>query len=188
MSNRTVGPPATPRPRSAAAAPACGQLVVKAPEVERLALPPAELGEGAIRCDRRRCLWWVDVGRSELHRFDPANGRNERRRMPGHVGCATLTEGDDLIVVLPGGLHRFSPDTGELEHLADLPGEQEENCPNDGAVSRSGRFHIGTMSMEDRSCPNGRLHVLDGARVTCWLTGLHVANGLAFSPIERVGV
>lgn len=148
-------------------------------------LPRAEVGEGIVWCDRSRRLWWVDIGRSQLHRSDPDSGSDECWDMPGKIGCLALTEGPEVVVALTGGIHRFDPDSGDLTHLSDLAGEPSGNRPNDGAVSRAGRFYVGTMPLEDRHRPVGNLHMFDGRKAALLLDGLHVSNGLAFSPDDR---
>ncbi len=145
-------------------------------------LPKAELGEGIVWCDRISRLWWVDIDRSILHCSDPETGDGQCWNMPSHIGCLGLTDSNRILVALSCGLHLFDPQTETLEHLVDLPGEASGNRPNDGAVSRAGRFYVGTIPLGDRSTALGNLYVFDGEKAERIADGLHIANGLAFSP------
>ena len=63
----------------------------------------------------------------------------------------------------------------------DLP----DNRFNDGTTDRQGRFWAGTMPMTG-SAPSGRLYRLDpDLSWHAWYDGIHVTNGLAFSPDGR---
>ncbi|MCF6443538.1 SMP-30/gluconolactonase/LRE family protein [Nereida sp. MMG025] len=154
-------------------------------KVDILPLPKMNVGEGIIWCDRKQCLWWVDIGRDQVWRYAPETGEAQSWPMPDKPGCLALTEGDDILVALTGGLHRFDPKTGTLAFVAPFKSFPEGHRPNDGAVSRAGRFYIGSTALGNRSAPNARLCVFDGHDIDDLMGGLHVSNGLAFSPDDR---
>ena len=160
-------------------------LAMKKIEIHALPVPRAEVGEGTIWCDRTQALWWVDIGRSTLHRYGPNTERHDEWQMPAKIGCLALTEDTTVIVARADGLFRFDPVDASMSHLCDLPGDPVGNRPNDGAVSRSGRFYLGTIPLGDRSMPCSHLFTYDGKSVAHLFGGLHVANGLAFSPDDR---
>ncbi|PRY22195.1 sugar lactone lactonase YvrE [Aliiruegeria haliotis] len=155
------------------------------PEIDILPLTPNAVGEGILWCEHSQSLWWVDIRAPSLHRFWPETGRSEHWEMPQTIGCLALTEATGIIVALKAGLHLFDPESGALSLLTSLAGEPPGNRPNDGAVSRSGRFFVGTMPEHDRSKPTGQVHRLDGTVARPLLGGLHITNGLAFSPDDR---
>ena len=146
----------------------------------------AQVGEGAIWDDRRACLWWVDIVGKTINAFDPATGANRAWRVSEMPGCLALTHGTALIVALEHRLARFDPETGNLETITVFEDDLPDNRANDGAVCRKGRFHFGTMSRTRRDQADGRLWQFDGAhRARMLQGGIHVTNGLAFSPENR---
>lgn len=100
------------------------------------------------------------------------------------VGPLALTDAGRMILGLKSGFAHFSPADGRVTHLAAPEPERPANRLNDGAVSRGGRFFAASMADPPEN-PNAALHRLDGARTTRLLDGLHVGNGLAFSPDDR---
>ncbi|MGB6228646.1 MAG: SMP-30/gluconolactonase/LRE family protein [Litorimonas sp.] len=155
-------------------------------EVCLLDLPPCEVGEGIVWCDRRQMLWWVDIGASRVHSHAPATGATAHWDMPDKPGCLALTEGDEVVVALADGLHLLDPASSDLRLLTSFPDMPLGHRPNDGAVSRSGRFYVGTVALVDRSKPDGVLYVFDPHRgVRRLFGGIHVSNGLVFSPDDR---
>ena len=147
----------------------------------------AEVGEGAVWCPLEHCLWWCDIPVGDIHRFDPASGRDTIFHLPAPVGCFALRSGGGLVVPLGSGLYGF-----DLVHgLSELWHDYEPNRPghrsNDGTTDRVGRFWFGTMSIAGPSLvPEGSLYRVDRQRIAVpVLDGLHTQNGLAFSPDGR---
>lgn len=146
----------------------------------------AATGESPVWCARRGLLWWVDIAPGVLHAYDPVQGTDQTWQFGQPLGCLALTTGDDLVLALRDGLHRFSPETGALHLIAAPEAHLPLNRPNDGAMSRDGRFFFGTMQMQPDGVPHGTLYRLDpDGQVVTLLDGLHVPNGLAVSPDNR---
>ena len=158
------------------------------PSIEVALAARAEAGEGAVWCDRRQVVWWVDIQGKTVNAFHPAAGENRAWPVGETPGCLALTDGEELILGTKSGLAVFCPATGEVRRLAALEPDLPDNRANDGAVSRDGRFFVGSTAVrpEDRATPGGNLHRLDpDGRIFRVLGGLHVANGIAFSPDNR---
>src|SRR6188768_3919817 len=64
----------------------------------------ADLGEGPRWHGGERLLYWVDINRNELHRFDPATGRDESRRFDQPVGCFAFREPGGFLLAMKDGL------------------------------------------------------------------------------------
>lgn len=146
------------------------------------------VGESPLWCDRTQCLWWVDIRGPSIQRLTIGSGAFRRWRLDEPVGCIALTEGAHLVVGLKSGFALFDPADGTVAPLAAPEAARPGNRLNDGAVSRGGRFFAASVAgPPDR--PFGALHRLDlhgGQRAVATLvTGLHVGNGLAFSPDDR---
>ncbi|MGY6704633.1 SMP-30/gluconolactonase/LRE family protein [Roseinatronobacter sp.] len=147
----------------------------------------AETGESPVWCIRRQLLFWVDIGAGVLYAHDPAQGQNQSWQFDQPLGCIALTAGDDLLLALRDGLFRFNPHNDALALIATPEAHLPQNRPNDGAMSRDGRFFFGTMRMQPDGQPHGTLYRLDpDGSVSALLEGLHVPNGLAVSADNRV--
>src|SRR3546814_18454689 len=62
----------------------------------------SHLGEGPRWHSEEKRLYWVDIGRNELHSFDPVTGHDESRAFATPIGCFS-----------------FMPDTGRLLSMKD---------------------------------------------------------------------
>lgn len=145
----------------------------------------ALLGEGPLWDAADRALYWVDIKRREIHRFDPANGRDEKWSTPEDVGSLALRERGGLVVALTSGFHFFDPATGEIVPIAKPEPDRATNRFNDGKPDRQGRFWAG--SMDDReAAPTGALYRLD-ADLSCTrlVDGVVCSNALCWSPDSR---
>jgi len=147
----------------------------------------AQVGEGAVWDDQRKCLWWVDIRGESVNALDPATGSNSVWTCDGMPGCLALTKTGTLLVAIEGALHHFSPETGWASTEMTFDADRPDNRANDGAVCRAGRFHVGTMSRSNRHLPEGRLWQIGATASSAQrlIEGLHVSNGLAFSPDNR---
>lgn len=145
----------------------------------------ALLGEGPLWDAADRALHWVDIKRREIHRFDPATGRDEKWSTPEDVGSLALRERGGLVVALTSGFHFFDPATGEIVPIAKPELDRATNRFNDGKPDRQGRFWAG--SMDDReAAPTGALYRLD-ADLSCTrlVDGVVCSNALCWSPDSR---
>ena len=145
----------------------------------------AELGEGPVWDPQDGVLYWVSIKAQEIHRFDPATGRDDCWRTPSDVGSLALRSAGGMLVALRSGFFFFDPPdrfTPVSEPEAGFP----DNRLNDGKTDRQGRFWAGSLHDSDESVPSGSLYRLDGD-LTCrrMLDGIHASNGLAFSPDGR---
>jgi L-arabinonolactonase len=142
----------------------------------------AILGEGPLWDVQDQALWWVDIKRREIHRFDPASGRDRYWPSPEEVGSLAVRETGGLVVAMRSGFHFFDPATGSFEAIADPEADRPENRFNDGKPDRRGRFWAGTMH-DPETRASGALYRLDPD--LSWhrmVEGVTVSNGLAWSP------
>jgi sugar lactone lactonase YvrE len=84
-----------------------------------------------------------------------------------------------------GGFHLFDPDRGITATLGTPEPDKPGNRFNDCKCDRAGRFFAGTMAL-NAGPGQGTLWRLDpDGRMTAVETGLHVSNGLGWSPDDR---
>lgn len=145
----------------------------------------AELGEGPVWVERDQALWFTDIKRQKVHRFDPASGDRRSWSAPEQVGFVLPADSGGFIAGLQSGLHRFDPSAGEFETLAEVEPDRPGNRLNDGTVDPSGRLWFGTMDSGERD-KTGAFYRFHGGRLSeTGLTGISITNGPAVSPDGR---
>ena len=70
----------------------------------------AVLGEGPVW--HAAALWFVDIKRQRIYRFDPADSALREWDAPGEVGWVLPHATGGMIVGLASGLHSFDPVSG----------------------------------------------------------------------------
>jgi L-arabinonolactonase len=144
------------------------------------------LGEGGVWRHDEAVLYWVDIKRPAVFRFDPTHGQTGHWPMPTPVGCVAPTRsGTQLLFADADGFGFLDLTTGQIQHIADPEGELPHNRFNDGKVDRAGRFWAGTL--DDRCAePTGSLYRLDAqGTVHRMAKGFLCANGIGWSPDNR---
>lgn len=142
------------------------------------------LGECPLWNEREQALYWVDIRRPAIRRFDYASGRIDSWAMPDLVGSIAFCEGRRLLVALPDRIALFDLDSGTLEPFIAAP-RIDGHRFNDGRVDRQGRFWAGTMHNVTRA-PEGVLYVLDETRALRPVrSGICIPNSLGWSPDGR---
>ena len=144
----------------------------------------SNLGEGPLWQAAERRLYWLDLLRPAIYRFDPASGRNEQMRaeIGGYVGGLVFRGRGGWIVVREDGISAVDAVSGQRQVLlqpeADLPG----NWFNDCKCDRQGRLWTGSADRGEKEASGG-LYVIDaGLRTRKVDSGIICANGPAFSP------
>lgn len=145
----------------------------------------AELGEGPVWVDRDAALWFTDIKRQKVHRFDPASGDRRSWSAPEQVGFVLPAASGGFIAGLQSGLHRFDPSVGEFEQLLAVEPDKPANRLNDGTVDPSGRLWFGTMDNGERDKSGAFYRFEDGRLSETGLSGISITNGPAVSPDGR---
>lgn len=138
------------------------------------------LGEGALWHPVRQSFFWLDILAGRL--YEGRQGGPPRCwQLPGPVGTAVPGVGGDLVLAMQGYVMRFDPDTGETATLLKLDGETVGRRSNDGKCDPSGRFWLGTLSLEEKP-GEGRLYCLEpGAAPKVTIDHATIPNGIAWS-------
>jgi sugar lactone lactonase YvrE len=142
----------------------------------------AELGEGPRWHSEERLLYWVDIARNELHRFDPASGTDEKRVFDQPVGCFAFRREGGLLLAMKDGFTTIDDWHAEPVPFGEavLAGKADYRF-NDGRTDPWGRFWVGSVDMTKKTGeaalyrldPDGRVTWIEGEMLTC--------NGAAFS-------
>jgi sugar lactone lactonase YvrE len=142
----------------------------------------AELGEGPVWVERDQALWFVDIKKHQVHRYDPASDAKKSWDAPEQVGFILPAEGGGFVAGLQSGLYKFDESNGSFERIVEVEPELPNNRLNDGAVDPSGRLWFGTMDNGEKS-KSGAFYCFDGGRLTrTKLDGIAITNGPTVSP------
>jgi sugar lactone lactonase YvrE len=142
----------------------------------------AELGEGPRWHAGKRRLYWVDIARKELHRFDPATGEDERRTFDQPVGCFAFRRAGGLLLAMADGFALLPDWHAEPEPFGEqvLAGRDDYRF-NDGRTDPWGRFWAGSVDMAKQS-GDAALYRLDPDGEVTWIEGeMLTCNGAAFN-------
>jgi L-arabinonolactonase len=146
----------------------------------------AILGEGPTWHRAEEVLYWVDIKRPAVFRFDPGRGQTGHWPMPRPVGCVVPSRNRQRLVFADaGGFGSLDLITGLITRMIDPECDLPGNRFNDGKVDRAGRLWAGTI---DEQCfrPTGSLYRLDpDGSVHRMASGFSCSNGLGWSPDNR---
>jgi D-xylonolactonase len=146
----------------------------------------AELGEGPVWVLRDRALWFTDIKRRKIHRYDPTRDAKRSWDSPEQVGFVLPSQGGGFVAGLASGLHRFDSASGEFSLIVEMEPERPSNRLNDGVVDPAGRLWFGTMDNEEGEKSGAFYRFERGAVVRTGIEGIAITNGPALSPDGRI--
>jgi sugar lactone lactonase YvrE len=157
-----------------------------APTVRPVQAANAILGESPLWDDGGRALYWIDILRPAIYRFEPGRGQTGQWPMPSAVGAMGLCAGNRLIVALEHeAICLLDLATGMLTPFGDPVGALgPENVPgrfNDGRVDRLGNFWTGWLT-HDRNRAGALFRVGPDGKAKKVLDDPVAANGFDWSP------
>ena len=141
----------------------------------------AELGEGPLWDVRRKCLWFVDIMRGHVHRFDPAAQHDVIYEIGQPVSAVAIAAKGFLVCAVRDGFVLLDPESGAVVSFADVEKDQPRNRMNDGYVDARGRFWAGTMSMDGVKHAGALYCLAPDGTVTQHLAGVTTSNGIDWS-------
>jgi len=142
----------------------------------------AELGEGPVWVERDQALWFTDIKKQKIHRYDPKSGDRRSWDSPEQVGFILPAEGGGFVAGLQSGLYRFDDRSGDFNLIAEVEPGIPTNRINDGVVDPAGRIWFGTMDNGERA-KSGAFYCFHEGQVTRTnLDGIAITNGPAVSP------
>ena len=147
----------------------------------------ASLGEGPVWIARDDALWFVDIKRHQLHRYDPASDSKTSVAAPGQCGFLLPSADGKFIAGVQGGLYRFDPDTETFELLVPVETGVPGNRLNDGIVDPRGYLWFGSMDDAEQSASGTFYRLDDDGQVRARAFRCPITNGPAFSPDGRTG-
>jgi sugar lactone lactonase YvrE len=155
-------------------------------EIKLIDIIPAGdiVGEGVLWDWRQQALWWTDIQRSRLYRYDWSTRERVLLPAPERVGSFGLVaDSAVLITAFASGIAMYDPAAMGVTWLARPELERPQIRFNDGRVDRRGRFWSGTMQDHRPRDPVGKLYSFDAVHgLRCHVTDVLISNGLCMSP------
>jgi sugar lactone lactonase YvrE len=161
-------------------------VIASAGNVECVLDAKAELGEGPVWDPDAACLYFVDITRGLVHRYDPDTQASRSHQINAMVGAVALTTAGDLVLAVRDGFARLDPGSGRVRRIASVDADRPDRRMNDGKCDPAGRFWAGTMAIDERGGA-GALYRLDpDGRVHMMLDEVRISNGLDWSDDGRL--
>jgi sugar lactone lactonase YvrE len=109
-------------------------------EIEVVLDAGATIGESPTWVSAERALYWIDVKKPALYRYDPVTGVQRSWPMPSDIGAFGLvSEPPGAVVALRQGIFRLDFASGSLTLLAPPPFDPTLFRFNEGARDAAGR-------------------------------------------------
>lgn len=145
----------------------------------------AELGEGPVWDHRAGVLWWVDILRGEVHRYDPGLDRDQSVTIGMMVGVAVPRAGGGLVLAMEDGFAELTDECSSPVVRSPVEAGRSAVRMNDGKCDPAGRLWAGSMAI-DAAGSLGRLYRLDPSWLaTEVMSGIGISNGIAWSSDAR---
>lgn len=146
----------------------------------------AELGEGPVWVQHDQALWFVDIKKHEIHRFDPATGERRSWTAPEQVGFIFPAERGGFVAGLQSGLYHFDEANGSFEVIVKVEADLPDNRLNDGVVDPQGRLWFGTMDNGEKAKSGSFYCFANGTVTHTNIDNIAITNGPAVSPDGRL--
>ena len=145
----------------------------------------ATLGEGPVWVARDRALWFTDIKRRKIHRYDPATGEGRSWDAPEQVGFVHPAAEGGFIAGLQSGLHHFNEATGDFTLVGTSDPHPPGNRLNDATTDGAGRLWFGTMDDSEQSKSGAFFRFEGGQVIPTGIADIAITNGPAVSPDGR---
>ncbi|HKJ26725.1 MAG TPA: SMP-30/gluconolactonase/LRE family protein [Anaerolineales bacterium] len=147
-----------------------------------------QLGEGPLWHPDEQALYWVDIHQNRVERYSLANEKRQTIQFQRMVTALGLRKSGGFIAATADGVGYWDGQSAQVALFAHPETHFPENRFNDGKVGPDGRFWAGTMRerVDLDTPPPGSLYRVDADETVQKMeTGLHISNGLGWSPDRR---
>ncbi len=142
----------------------------------------AKLGEGAIWDAHNQKLHWVDIEGYAFNVADPETGINKTYPLPKKPGTVVPIDTENVLIAIQDGLIILNIPTGEIEYRLNTDIHLQHNQRfNDGKCDPSGRFWVGTLSMDGVQEVSSLYCVDNDLSLQQKIEGVSISNGLTWS-------
>lgn len=142
----------------------------------------SDLGEGAIWNNKTGELMWINITGKILNFYNPTTGNNKELFTGQMIGTVVPAHSGDVLVALQNGIYSLNPETGSKKLIVNPENNKPNNRFNDGKCDPSGRFWVGTMSMQNEK-EAGALYRFDpDSSIHKMIENVSISNGIVWSP------
>lgn len=139
-------------------------------------------GEGPLWHPMEKRVYWVDIDKGRLFRYDPKTGQHEQCHQDEQIGGFTVQDDGTLLLFMARGAVKTWRDGKTTTVVEDIPDERSTRF-NDVIADPKGRVFCGTMPTAERP---GRLYRLEvDGKLTKVLEGIACSNGMGFTPDRK---
>jgi sugar lactone lactonase YvrE len=139
-------------------------------------------GEGPLWHPVEQRLYWLDIPKGRIFRYDPATGQHEMCYEGEVIGGFTIQIDGALLLLMERGAIKVWRE-GIVKTIVEEIPEERESRFNDVIADPWGRVFCGTMPSPNKL---GSLYRLDtDGRLTRVLEGIRTSNGMGFTPDRR---
>ncbi|HSW45791.1 MAG TPA: SMP-30/gluconolactonase/LRE family protein [Phycisphaerae bacterium] len=151
------------------------------PRPEPVANYHCHTGENPLWDDERQVVYWTDIPKGRLFRYDARTGEHRQIYSGEPVGGFTLQKDGSLLLFQVNKFSLMRPDGGTRILVEGIDDDMVRF--NDVIADPRGRVYAGTIGKNSRS---GGLYLIatDGG-VTCLFKGTGCSNGMGFSPNRK---
>jgi len=137
-------------------------------------------GEGPLWHPGEGRLYWVDIPKGRIFRYDPAKGKHEKCYEGEVVGGFTIQEDGALLLFMAKGAVAIWRGGKKIDYIIDEIPDERDSRFNDVIADPAGRVFCGTMPGKIHP---GRLYRLDTyGDLHKLLDGITCSNGMGFTP------
>lgn len=141
-----------------------------------------DLGEGPVWVERDQCLWFTDIKRHNIHRYEPRTSRSSSWSAPQQVGFVLPADDGAFVAGLQDGLYRFDPGNGNFTPFRAIDPDRPGNRLNDGTVDPAGAIWFGTMDDSETQISGRFYRYFAGQLVVADIPDFAITNGPCLSP------
>ncbi len=136
-------------------------------------------GEGPLWHPDEKRLYWLDIAKGRMFRYEPATGKHEQCYEGQPIGGFTIQADGDLLLFMSRCTVKTWRD-GRMATIIEETPEEQETTFNDVIADPMGRVFCGSLPTKERL---GRLYRLDlDGKLTKLLEGIGCSNGMGFTP------
>ena len=144
-----------------------------------------ELGEGPLWDHRAACLYFVDILKGHVHRYDPASSALRTFHAGQPAGAVGLAANDRLVVAVRDGFARLDGATGSVTMIAHVKADASDLRMNDGNCDPWGCFWAGTMALDERPGAGALYRLSPDGRVESMVRPVSISNGVDWTADRR---
>ena len=146
----------------------------------------AVLGEGPLWHAEENVLYFVDIKRNSLLRYDPTSGSRKQLEFSEPLGCIAPTAGAHLIAGFKDGVFVVDPESGERQSFVNPEPGKNNNRLNDGRCDELGNFWVGSMDDNELNNTGALWRISSDASCVLMDAPYCITNGPVFDPTNGI--